>query len=504
MEYESGQELPGTVYRVVRHLASGGMGSVYEVEDTTVGKRYVLKTLHPQLVAREDLARRMKEEARVLAQLEHPNIVAVVTAGVTKDRQPMPFYVMERLNGQNLRTLLERKGKLELPAASQIAIDVLHALQHAHANQVIHRDVKPENIFLHRNANGTTTTKLLDFGIMRLIDRKSSQTQGQFIGTLRYASPEQLTGGDLGPGTDLYSLGMVLYEMIAGRGPFDEIQEMFAIGAAHVNLAPPRISRFAQVPPALEALVMSSIAKTSAGRPPNAESFATELTRMRREHETQPRGHVSGGSALDGLAQGIDSYAGTEAGPAIVPMAQLQHALVNTQFPIDPLSGLAEPITGDSAPNLAPRFGRNTGPLSGEAASRPPDDPKRVYFIGALTAVAVVAVGGAALFFTKPWIRAATAPTSAVVASSVAAATAPPPPPPATSVPPPPSAALVTPPPTAEPVAVAPVPSVHTKPVQNGHPVVVRPPPPTPPPPTTTPKKPPSSTPPPPPNVPFD
>ncbi len=287
--YMTGQQLPGTVYRVVRHLATGGMGSVYDVEDVTVGKRYVLKTLHPQLVSREDLARRMEAEARTLAKLQHPNIVDVVTAGVTGDAMKMPFYVMERLNGQNLRVLLEKRGIIELSHAFRIAIDVLDALEHAHENNVIHRDVKPENIFLHRQINGTTITKLLDFGIMRLLDRKRSHTQGRFIGTLRYASPEQIMGGDLGPPTDLYSLGLVLYEMIAGRGPFDDAGDAYAVGAAHAQKAPPPISAFTQVPRHVEALVMCALAKEPSLRPRDAFTFASELRRMLREEEAAPK-----------------------------------------------------------------------------------------------------------------------------------------------------------------------------------------------------------------------
>jgi len=289
-QYAPGQQLPGTVYRVVRHLATGGMGSVYDVEDVTVGKRYVLKTLHPNLVSRHDLAKRMEAEARTLAKLQHPNIVDVVTAGVTTDQQRMPFYVMERLNGQNLRVVLEKKGSLELSHCYRIAIDVLDALEQAHENAVIHRDVKPENIFLHRNPNGTTITKLLDFGIMRLLDRKASHTQGKFIGTLRYASPEQIMGGDLGPPTDLYSLGIVLYEMIAGRGPFDEIGDAMAIGVAHAQRPPPPLSTFvANVPPDTERLVMSSIAKLPHERPRDAFTFASELRRLLRDEEAAPK-----------------------------------------------------------------------------------------------------------------------------------------------------------------------------------------------------------------------
>lgn len=287
--YQPGQRLPGTVYCVVRHLATGGMGSVYDVEDVTVGKRYVLKTLHPQLLSRQDLARRMEAEARTLAKLEHPNIVEVMTAGVTSGELKVPFYVMERLNGQNLRVVLDKKSALDLSHCFRIAIDVLDALEHAHENAVIHRDVKPENIFLHRNSNGTTVTKLLDFGIMRLLDRKSSQTQGKFIGTLRYASPEQILGGELGPATDIYSLGVVLYEMICGHGPFDDVGDAYAIGAAHAQRQPPPLSRFVHVPDAVEALVMSALAKDPRARPRDCFTMATELRKLRRIDEAAPR-----------------------------------------------------------------------------------------------------------------------------------------------------------------------------------------------------------------------
>src|SRR5262245_31629392 len=166
-EYQAGEQIPGTVYCVLKPIAAGGMGSVYEVEDTTVGKKYVLKTLLPTLGDREDLARRMAAEARVLAKLQHPNIVEVITAGLTGDDMKLPFYVMERLEGLNLRTVLEKKGALDVERAVCIAIDLLDALAHAHESGVIHRDVKPENIYLHQARTGGTTTKLLDFGIMR-------------------------------------------------------------------------------------------------------------------------------------------------------------------------------------------------------------------------------------------------------------------------------------------------------------------------------------------------
>lgn len=287
--YEPGQLLAGTVYQVVRHLATGGMGTVYEVEDTTVGKRYVLKTLHPDLFGRKDVARRMEAEARTLGRLQHPNIVEVVTAGSTKDELNLPFYVMEKLNGQNLRVVLEKKGALEPAHAYRVAIDLLDALEHAHEHKIVHRDVKPENVFLHRNLSGTTTTKLLDFGIQRLLDDAKRYTAGRFVGTLRYAAPEQVNGDDLGPATDIYAAGLVLYELLAGHGPFDEIGDATKIAAAHVHKAPPDISLFARIEPAAAALIMSALAKDPRERPRDAFTFAGELRQILRDAEQVPQ-----------------------------------------------------------------------------------------------------------------------------------------------------------------------------------------------------------------------
>lgn len=344
-QYPPDQQIPGTVYRVVRHLATGGMGSVYDVEDVTVGKRYVLKTLHPNLVARQDLAKRMSAEARTLARLQHPNIVDVVTAGITQDAAKIPFYVMERLNGQNLRVVIEKKGAFELTRAYRIGMDVLEALEHAHENQVIHRDVKPENIFLHRNPNGTTITKLLDFGIMRLLDRKASHTQGKFVGTLRYASPEQIMGEELGPATDIYSMGLVIYEMLCGRGPFDDLPDAYAIGAAHAQKAPPPLSRFrGGLPPALEQLVLSSLAKRPADRPPDCFGYARELRRMLKEEEDAPRSTT---------AVNVLTYAPETAAVPGASSDDLPPAFPTATLQAPPPSGGARPATQPTGPTVA-------------------------------------------------------------------------------------------------------------------------------------------------------
>jgi serine/threonine protein kinase len=280
-DFQPGQPVPGTVYRVVRLIGSGGMGTVYDVEDTTIGKRYVLKTLHPQLGAREDLARRMQNEARTLARLNHPNIVEVITAGVTGDEYRLPYYVMERLNGQSLRLVLAKKGQIELAHLFHIGIDLLDALDHAHDKGVIHRDVKPDNIFLHRTPAGVTITKLLDFGIVSMLDG-AGETAGRFLGTLRYAAPEQLRGDKPTPKMDVYAAGLVLYESLAGRGPFDDEGEPQRIGAAHLHKAPPPLSRFVAVPGELESLLMAALAKNPEDRPRDAFSFAASLRNLKR------------------------------------------------------------------------------------------------------------------------------------------------------------------------------------------------------------------------------
>jgi serine/threonine protein kinase len=281
-EFHPGEMVPGTVYSVVRQVGAGGMGTVYDVEDTTIGKRYVLKTLHAQLGDRADLARRMQAEARALARLHHPNIVEVITAGMTADDLRLPYYVMERLNGQSLRYILQKRQQLELGHSVQITIDLLDALDHAHEAGVVHRDVKPDNIFLHRTPAGVTVTKLLDFGIMSVLDGGAGETRGRFLGTLRYAAPEQLRGEKATPKVDLYASALVLYEMLAGRGPFDDETEQPKIAAAHLNRTPPPIGQFAAVPPGLSALLEAALSKDPARRPRDAFTFASVLRGLRK------------------------------------------------------------------------------------------------------------------------------------------------------------------------------------------------------------------------------
>ena len=316
-DYRPGEQVPGTVYKVLRLIGAGGMGTVYDVEDTTIGKRYVLKTLHPRLGAREDLVRRIQQEARTLARLHHPNIVEVITAGVTADELRLPYYLMERLSGQSLRLILEKKGQLDLSHAYHIGIDLLDALDHAHDKGVIHRDVKPDNIFLHRTMAGVTVTKLLDFGIVSMLDRASGETAGRFLGTLRYAAPEQLRGEKPTAKTDVYSAGLVLYEILAGRGPFDDEGDGHRIAAAHMNKLPPPASEFARVPRELDITPDGR-----AGKEPGREAARRVLVRGEpAEPQAPPRGdapagiHRQPGDSRGGPRSGVRRRASPEALP---------------------------------------------------------------------------------------------------------------------------------------------------------------------------------------------
>ncbi len=321
-DYEPGQLIPGTVYRVHRVIGAGGMGTVYEVEDTTVGRRYVLKTLHSDLADRADLAARLSREARALAQLQHPNIVEVFTSGTTKDHLNLPYYVMERLQGQSLRAVLDRKGRLTTEQAIDITTDLLDALDHAHEYGIVHRDVKPDNLFITRGRDGRSLAKLLDFGIIKLTQSNTIHTGARFIGTFRYAPPEQILGREVTPQSDLYAVGLVLYEMLAGHGPFDDFTGEVEIGKAQVDVLPPPLSRFATIPPELDRLVSSALAKKAEDRPKDACTFGERLRELKRQLAGASR-DVHAKATVDAMVSGSSSSPSPKGPPAQGPSTRV-------------------------------------------------------------------------------------------------------------------------------------------------------------------------------------
>jgi len=289
---EEANLLQGTPYRATRRLAAGGMGEIYEAVEDGKEAKVAIKLLRADLVGQADLEDRMRLEGELLGLFEHPNIVAVRGAG--KTRSGRPFVAMEQLSGTSLREEMKKRGALPLVRALDIATQLLVALEEVHAAGVVHRDVKPDNIMICPGPRGGQV-KLLDFGIAKMIDCSlgpdasgarrgvvplANPTQrGACVGTPRYVAPEQAEGGPIDRRTDLYATGVLLYTMLAGRGPFDSLKDPVRIIEAHMMASPEAPSRFAPapIPPALEAAVLRAMAKRPEDRFADAASFRREL-----------------------------------------------------------------------------------------------------------------------------------------------------------------------------------------------------------------------------------
>jgi serine/threonine-protein kinase len=282
--------LPGTIYRVIKELGQGGMGRVYEVEDTTIGKRYALKVLFSakQRDANE-LLRRMKQESRTLALLSHPNIVDVITAGALADGTA--YYVMALLTGSPLSKILLRRKRLEPLEVVEFAIDVAEALEKAHLNGIVHRDVKPDNIFIVVRENMTTQGILVDFGVAGMLHdlRAQYDERGRLLGTPRYAAPEQQRGEAPTPRMDTWSFGMTLFEAIVGHGPFKGHDLPTIIRSVQGPEPAARIRDFLpEVPPPLDIQIARMLEKDPEKRP-EMTRVPTALREIQRLLEAQGR-----------------------------------------------------------------------------------------------------------------------------------------------------------------------------------------------------------------------
>lgn len=203
-------------YHVVRSLGSGGMGAVYEAVHSGTGRRVAVKLLHHASANRTTDRERFVREARLAGALTSPHVVQVFDAG-TDEISGLPYIVMELVDGSNLHELLARRSTLPAGLVLVIAAHVARALAEAHDADVIHRDVKPANVMLTRNAEGKFLAKLVDFGVARSVAGDTVTTTGGFVGSLPYMSPEQMIGRPLDPTTDLWSLGALMYEALSGR-----------------------------------------------------------------------------------------------------------------------------------------------------------------------------------------------------------------------------------------------------------------------------------------------
>ncbi|MDO8736688.1 MAG: Stk1 family PASTA domain-containing Ser/Thr kinase [Thermoleophilia bacterium] len=269
-------ELLDNRYEIIRRLGSGGMADVYLARDTQLGRQVAIKVLYKRYARDEEFVARFRREAQSAAALNHPHIVSIYDRGEAEDSY---YIAMEYLEGRSLKEVITEEGPLETAQAIDYAEQMLRALQFAHENNVIHRDIKPHNIVI----NDRGQLKVTDFGIARAGSSPSVTETGSIIGTAQYLSPEQAKGKAVEQSSDLYSLGIVLYEMLTGRVPF-EGENPVAIALKHLSDEPvPPQALVPGVPDNLNAVVMRALAKDPRDRYPGAEEFLADLERCRQD-----------------------------------------------------------------------------------------------------------------------------------------------------------------------------------------------------------------------------
>ena len=264
-------------YELEELVDHGGMSSVYRGHDRQLERTVALKILHAHFVDDPEYVERFRREARAVAQLSHPHIVTVIDRGSSEGHQ---YIVFEYVEGENLKQLVERTGPLAVGRTVELGVEIADALAFAHAHDLVHRDVKPQNVLIDTAGNA----KVTDFGIARSLDVDHGVTQtGTVLGTSNYLSPEQAAGQQVTPASDIYSLGVVLYELLTGEVPFRG-DNLVVVAMKHVTEdAPSILDQRPDVPPRLARAVQRALEKDPARRFPTMDAFANELRRCRDE-----------------------------------------------------------------------------------------------------------------------------------------------------------------------------------------------------------------------------
>jgi len=257
-------------YRLEARIGSGGMSTVYRSLDETLQRRVAMKLMNREVATDSDQLERFRREARAVAQLSHPHIVGVIDAGEDEGR---PYIVFEYIEGETLKDRIRRLGRLPIAEAVAYAIEIARALGAAHARHIVHRDVKPQNVLIDEEGSA----KVTDFGIARTLDEEGLTADGRVLGTTDYVSPEQALGQPVTGQSDLYSLGIVLYEMLTGEVPFKG-ENQVAVAMKHVREAIPDVqSKRPGVSSALAAVVDMATAKRQQDRYANDAELIADL-----------------------------------------------------------------------------------------------------------------------------------------------------------------------------------------------------------------------------------
>jgi eukaryotic-like serine/threonine-protein kinase len=270
-------------YQVENVLGGGGMALVYRARDEELDRPVAIKLLADNLAADEAFRKRFLREARLAAQLAHPNVVQVYDSGEADGR---PYIVMEYVEGETLADLLARRGRLPPAEAVELALQVCSGLEHAHRAGLVHRDIKPQNLLIR--ADGTV--KITDFGIARSAHGTRLTETGSVLGTASYLAPEQAAGEEVTPAADVYAVGVVLYELLAGRTPRTPETLTQLVLRGEEQPIPPLRELAPEVPAELEDVVMRCLARIPEYRPPSAGALGADLTATSGELPTAALG----------------------------------------------------------------------------------------------------------------------------------------------------------------------------------------------------------------------
>lgn len=264
----------GQRYEIIEHVGSGGMADVYKARDRLLERVVAVKILHAQLASDEEFLQRFQQEAQGAARLSHPNIVGIYDVG---EEQSFHYIVMEYVAGETLKALIQREGPLSVEMSLRIAREIACALSHAHAHHLVHCDIKPHNILV--TADGRV--KVADFGIARAITSATMTYDGNVVGSVHYFSPEQAKGTQITPKSDVYALGIVLYEMLTGRLPFHG-ETTVSVALKQLQEEPMALRQIdGQIPPIVEAIVLKALTKDPVERP-DSFGFIEDIVQAER------------------------------------------------------------------------------------------------------------------------------------------------------------------------------------------------------------------------------